>query len=107
LRVAGFRTHIETSGTHPLSGDWHHICFSPKKFKAPLPAYPRQQPRVEGDRVQQHDLAWGQQHADQVNTDCALFLQPEWSKRDTVTPLIVDHVKAHPRWRSRCRPTNT
>ncbi|MCB0780216.1 MAG: radical SAM protein, partial [Flavobacteriales bacterium] len=29
LRAAGFRTHIETSGAHPLSGEWHWICFSP------------------------------------------------------------------------------
>jgi 7-carboxy-7-deazaguanine synthase len=40
LREAGFRTHIETSGSSPLSGDWHHICFSPKKFKAPVPGIP-------------------------------------------------------------------
>ena len=98
LRVAGFRTHIETSGTHPLSGDWHHICFSPKKFKAPLPAIHAAAHELKVIVVNTHDLAWGQQHADQVNTDCALYLQPEWSKRDTVTPLIVDHVKAHPRW---------
>ena len=36
LHQAGFKTHIETSGAHPLSGDWNWVCFSPKKFKAPL-----------------------------------------------------------------------
>src|SRR5690348_9921459 len=36
LKNAGLKTHIETSGAHPLSGDWDWICLSPKKFKAPL-----------------------------------------------------------------------
>ncbi len=37
LHAAGFETNIETSGAHPLSGQWDWICFSPKKFKAPMP----------------------------------------------------------------------
>jgi len=98
LRSAGFRTHLETSGTHPLSGDWHHICFSPKKFKAPLPAIFAAAHELKVIVINKHDLDWGQQHALQVNTACALYLQPEWSKRETITPLIVDHVKSHPRW---------
>ena len=30
------KIHLETSGTHPLSGNFDWICFSPKKFKEPL-----------------------------------------------------------------------
>src|SRR5690242_6309990 len=37
LQAAGLKTHIETSGAYPLSGNWDLICVSPKKFKAPLP----------------------------------------------------------------------
>src|SRR5690242_14370383 len=37
LKGAGLRTHIETSGSSPLSGTWDWITLSPKKFKAPLP----------------------------------------------------------------------
>src|SRR5687767_7443212 len=37
LKGAGLRTHIETSGSSPLSGNWDWITLSPKKFKAPLP----------------------------------------------------------------------
>lgn len=36
LKKAGFRTHVETSGSSPLSGNWDWICLSPKKFKAPF-----------------------------------------------------------------------
>ncbi len=35
LRAAGARTHIETSGAHPLSGTFDWICLSPKKIKTP------------------------------------------------------------------------
>ena len=37
LKLQDFNIHIETSGVYPLSGllDW--VCFSPKKFKKPLP----------------------------------------------------------------------
>src|SRR5690349_20573529 len=31
------KTHLETSGAYPLTGNWDWICLSPKKFKAPLP----------------------------------------------------------------------
>jgi 7-carboxy-7-deazaguanine synthase len=37
LRAAGFQTHIETSGSSPMSGSWDWVCLSPKKFKAALP----------------------------------------------------------------------
>jgi organic radical activating enzyme len=35
LQQAGLKTHIETSGAHPLSGRRDWICLSPKKFKGP------------------------------------------------------------------------
>jgi 7-carboxy-7-deazaguanine synthase len=99
LRAAGFRTHIETSGTHPLSGEWHHICFSPKKFKAPLPEIHPAAHELKVIVLNKHDLQWAEEHASKLPAECTLFLQPEWSKREAVMPLIVDHVKAHPRWR--------
>ena len=40
LRSHGARTHIETSGAHPLSGEWDWICLSPKKNKRPLSPIP-------------------------------------------------------------------
>ncbi|MBL8002632.1 MAG: radical SAM protein [Flavobacteriales bacterium] len=99
LRAAGFRTHIETSGTSPLSGDWHHICFSPKKFKAPVPGFHLHAHELKVIVFNKHDLQWADGHAAQVDPGCVCFLQPEWDKRDAITPLIVEKVKAEPRWR--------
>jgi 7-carboxy-7-deazaguanine synthase len=99
LRAAGFRTHIETSGTHPLSGRWHHICFSPKKFKAPLPGIYAKARELKVIVFNKHDLVWAQEHALKANPHCQLFLQPEWDKRDQVMPMLVDFVKEHPEWK--------
>lgn len=99
LREVGFRTHIETSGTHPVTGDWHHICFSPKKFKTPLQEVFPVAHELKVIVYNKHDLIWAEEHVHRLDPNCALFLQPEWSKRDEMMPLIVEHVKAHPRWR--------
>lgn len=99
LRSAGFRTHIETSGTHPISGDWHWICFSPKKFKTALPdVYPLAN-ELKVVVVNKHDLTWAEEHASKLAPECLLYLQPEWDRRERVMPLIVEQVKRDPRWR--------
>ena len=36
LKEKNKKIHLETSGTHPISGHFDWICFSPKKFKDPL-----------------------------------------------------------------------
>lgn len=98
LRQAGFQTNIETSGSSPLSGTWDWICLSPKKFKAPLA---ENIPRANELKVviyNKHDFAWAEQFAQQTKDDCRLYLQPEWSKAAEVTPLIVDYIKANPKW---------
>ena len=33
LKIKGLKTHLETSGSHKLSGDWDWICLSRKNFK--------------------------------------------------------------------------
>lgn len=99
LQSAGFRTHIETSGAHPFSGEWHHVCLSPKKFKPALPEAYERADELKVIVFNKYDLQWAEEHASKVREGCMLFLQPEWSKRDAMMPLIVEHVKKHPRWR--------
>lgn len=99
LQDAGIKTWIETSGAHELTGQWHWICFSPKKFKAPVPSIYAQAHELKVVIFHRSDFAWAEEHAVKVNGDCELYLQPEWSKRETIMPLIVDYVKKHPQWR--------
>lgn len=98
LKAAGLRTHIETSGAHPLSGSWHWICFSPKKFKKALPEIYQIASELKVVVYNKHDFEWAEEHGAKVAPGCRLFLQPEWSKAEVVTPLIVEYVKQHPKW---------
>ena len=98
LQRAGFRTNIETSGAHPLTGRWDWICLSPKKFKAPLPEVVPFANELKVIVYNKSDFNWAETFALQVNSACKLYLQPEWSVSKKVTPLIIDYVKAHPQW---------
>lgn len=98
LQGAGFRTHIETSGSSTLSGSWDWICLSPKKFKAPLPEVIPFADELKVIIYNKTDFAWGEKYAATVKKECKLYLQPEWSKAEDVTPLIVDYIKANPQW---------
>lgn len=98
LQQAGLQTNIETSGSHPLSGKWNWICLSPKKFKAPLPEIVPLADELKIVVFNKSDFAWAEQYAAQASPGCKLYLQPEWDKREQVTPLIVDYIKAHPQW---------
>lgn len=98
LHSENIRTNIETSGSSPLSGSWDWICLSPKKFKAPLPEVISAAHELKVVVFNKTDLDWAVQYGSQVNKGCKKYLQPEWSKREAVTPLIIDFVKANPEW---------
>ncbi|MFT3750994.1 MAG: 7-carboxy-7-deazaguanine synthase QueE [Agriterribacter sp.] len=98
LKKAGFRTHIETSGSSPLSGTWDWICLSPKKFKAPLPEILSQADELKVVVYNKSDFKWAEQFEKQASGKCKLYLQPEWSKAQVVTPLIIAYIKEHPQW---------
>ena len=98
LQAKGIRTHIETSASSPLSGTWDWICVSPKKFKPPLSEVTNTAHELKVVVFNKSDLEWAEQHAQHVNKNCRLYLQPEWDKKETVLPLIIDYVKQHPQW---------
>ena len=98
LHAAGFQTNIETSGAYPLSGEWDWICLSPKKFKAPLPEVVPHAHELKVVIFNKTDFAWAEQYAALVSPQCKLYLQPEWNKASQVTPLIIDYIKANPKW---------
>jgi organic radical activating enzyme len=98
LKAAGFQTNIETSGSSPLSGSWDWICVSPKKFKAPLAEVLQKANELKVIIYNKDDFNWAEEHAAHVPGSCKLYLQPEWSKANVMTPLIVDYIKQNPRW---------
>jgi len=98
LKLKGFRTNIETSGSSPMSGSWDWICLSPKKFKAPLPEVVPYANELKVVIFNEHDFIWAETYASQVSESCKLYLQPEWDKASTITPLIIDYIKSNPKW---------
>lgn len=98
LKTAGFQTHIETSGSSPLSGQWDWICLSPKKFKFPLEESIAAASELKVVVFNKSDIEWAESFEKRVSPNCKLYLQPEWDKADTMTPLSIDYIKAHPKW---------
>ena len=100
LKEGGARIHIETSGAHPLSGDLDWICLSPKKLKLPKEEVFAKTNELKMIIYNNNDFLFAEQMAAKVSSDCRLYLQPEWSKREKVIPKIVDYVMAHPQWKA-------
>ena len=98
LHEAGLKTNIETSGAYPLSGSWDWICLSPKKFKAPLPSVISFANELKVVVFNKSDFDWAEKYAALVSPTCKLYLQPEWDKAAEMTPLIIDYIKANPKW---------
>jgi organic radical activating enzyme len=89
---------LETSGAHPLSGVWHWICLSPKKTLPPLPEVYDRADELKVIIFNKDDIKWAEEHASKINSKCKLYLQPEWSNRDKVMPMIIDYVMENPKW---------
>ena len=98
LKAAGFQTNIETSGSSPMSGNWDWVCLSPKKFKAPLSENIALASELKVVVFNQSDFEWAETYAKQVGPHCKLYLQPEWDKQVQITPLVIEYVKANPKW---------
>ena len=91
--------HIETSGAYPLSGNWDWFCLSPKKNKLPLKEAYERADELKMIIYNKDDIRFAEEQASKVGSGCKLFLQPEWSKRDVIMPLLVDYVLDNPKWK--------
>jgi organic radical activating enzyme len=98
LKKEGFEVNIETSGSSPMSGNWDWVCLSPKKFKAPLTESIQAASELKVVIFNTHDFEWAETYAKQVSPNCKLYLQPEWDKSNEITPLVIEYIKAHPKW---------
>ncbi len=99
LKAKGLKTHIETSGAYELTGRWDWICLSPKKIKLPVGDIYSKADELKVIIYNKHDLIFAEEQASKVTEDCILYLQPEWSAREKVIPMIVDYVMKNPKWK--------
>ncbi len=90
---------LETSGSHPLSGEFDWICLSPKRNLPPLEEiYPKADELKVIIQDMDVDIAWAESCKAKVGKDTRLYLQPEWSKFSQNIDAIVEYVKSHPEW---------
>lgn len=99
LKQNHIQTNIETSGAHPLTGDWDWICLSPKKNKLPLPEVYNAAHELKCIIYNHHDFEFAEEQAQKVNKNAVLYLQVEWSKREKMNPVLVEYVKKNPKWK--------
>lgn len=93
------RTFIETSGIKKLTGEWDWICLSPKMQSPPHKSIFNPANELKIIVQDESHFSWAENNAKKVNSDCHLFLQPEWSQTKIILPKIVDYVKANPKWK--------
>jgi organic radical activating enzyme len=98
LHEIGVEVNIETSGTHPLNAKLDWVCLSPKRFRKCKEEFYSMADELKVVIFHENDLRWAEQHAALVNLECQLYLQPEWSVREQITPAIIEYVKNNPRW---------
>ena len=99
FKAAGLSLWLETSGAYPITGEWHWLCLSPKRFKACM-----EENYVKADELKvvvsrPKDFEWAEGHVEKLNAQCLLYLQPEWGQQEAILPGIISYVKDHSKWR--------
>lgn len=99
LKNKGIKTHIETSGAYKISGKWDWFCLSPKKRKMPT-----KESYLAADELKVvirtlADFDFAEKEAKKVTPKCELYLQPEWKKKEKITPPIIQYIKENPKWK--------
>lgn len=89
---------LETSGSHSFSGLFDWICLSPKKRKPPIGDIYQMASEMKVIIEDESDFEWAEYNRSMISKNTRLYLQPEWSKRDTILPKIIEYVKTNPIW---------
>ena len=98
LKEKGLKVHLETSGAYPYSGTFDWVCVSPKKMQEPLDAIKPITSELKVIVNNKHDFIWAEEQKEDFKSDCKLYLQSEWSKREEVIPMIIDFIKENKEW---------
>jgi organic radical activating enzyme len=99
LKKSGKKVHLETSGTGNLSGNFDWVCLSPKKNEKPKNEFYKIADEMKVIVHNKTDFQFAIEQAHFVSENTKLFLQPEWSKREQMLPLIIRFVQDNPIWK--------
>lgn len=98
LKRHGIKTFIETSGAYSLTGIWDWICLSPKSNMPPKKSIFAMADELKVIIEKKEDFEWAEKQKIMVNERCRIYLQPEWSKFETILPFIIEYVKVNVKW---------
>jgi organic radical activating enzyme len=98
IKGLGKRTHLETSGTNPLTGIWDWVTFSPKRFKKHLDEFNKISSEVKMIIAHRNDLRWAKEMEDKLSEETKMYIQPEWESKKEMEPLCIEFVKENPKW---------
>jgi len=99
LKEKDIQIHLETSGTGKISGKPDWICLSPKKNDNPKPEFYKIADELKVIIQNKTDFKFAQEQAFYVPENVKLYLQPEWSQREKMIPLIIAFVQKNPKWK--------
>jgi len=99
-KTKNITTYLETSGTNLITGNWDWICLSPKPFKQPIDQAFEIANELKVIIYSENDFKFAEEMRKRLNSrKIPLYLQPEWSNREKIVPLIIDYIKENPQWR--------
>jgi 7-carboxy-7-deazaguanine synthase len=98
IHSLGKRAHIETAGTNAIQGNFDWVTFSPKKFKQPVSTIFECVNELKVVVFHKSDIEWAQQWATKLPKTAKLYLQAEWSKKETISPLLINFILNNPNW---------
>jgi len=98
LKKEGLSLHLETSGSHPFSGDFDWVTCSPKTFKIPDQSIYSRADELKIIVASQQDLQWAQEISAKFDNNILKYLQPEWNN-PKLTPVILNYIRDNPQWR--------
>jgi organic radical activating enzyme len=100
LHKKGKQVHLETSGTGSVSGLFDWVCLSPKKNESPKEEFYGLADELKMIIFNQTDFDFAEKQANMLGRgSCELYLQPEWSQRKKMIPLIINYIQQHPKWK--------
>jgi organic radical activating enzyme len=98
LQKSQKKLHLETSGSHPFSGNFDWVTFSPKPYKNPHPSIYHRVNELKVVISEAKDLEWAELQASKIPAHAVQYLQPEWNNPDSQN-LIFEYIKQHSQWR--------
>jgi len=98
LKKEGYLTHLETSGSHPFSGDFDWVTFSPKPYKKPHQSIYDRVGELKVVIDNEKDLIFAELENNKLADNIPKYLQPQWNNIKS-QELIFNYILQYPHWR--------